>query len=90
MDTAAALLKLEELFWHAASDRDRYADNLAVDAVHVFPGWGVADRDPVLDAVDQAEPWEAFTINDPRVVPLGSDAAAIVYRTRAKRVGQTP
>jgi hypothetical protein len=42
----------------------------------------------VLDAVEKAEPWETFTIENPHVVSLGRDAAAIVYTARAKRAGR--
>jgi hypothetical protein len=91
MDTAAELLALEEVFWRAAGgDRDSYEANLASDAVHVFPGWGVTDRERVLRAVENEEPWESFTIDDPQVVSLGEDAAALIYTTRANRAGQTP
>jgi hypothetical protein len=91
MDIAAELLGLEEVFWRAAGSREKYADNLAPDAVHVFPGWGVVtDRERVLRSVEDAEPWESFTIDDPQVVALGDDAAALLYTTRANRAGQAP
>ena len=86
MDTAA-LVAAEERFWLAAGDRGSYAAQLAPDAVHVFPGWGVAEREAVLQGVADARPWESFTIDDPRLVPLGPDAAALVYTTRATRGG---
>jgi hypothetical protein len=44
MNVRQELLKIEEGFWRAAGDCDRYAEHLAADAVHVFPGWGVAAR----------------------------------------------
>lgn len=85
------LVALEEIFWKAAGgDRDLYDANLASDAVHVFPGWGVTDRKRVLGAVESAEPWESHTIDDPQVVSLGADTAALVYTTSANRSGQPP
>ncbi len=90
MDTETTLLRLEETFWRASGDREGYEANLATDAVHVFPGWGITDRDSVLAAVAEAEPWETFTIDDPQVVPLGDAAAAVVYEARARRTGQAP
>ncbi len=90
MDIEATLLGLEEGFWRAAGDRERYAANLAPDAVHVIPGWGVADREPVLAAVAGSEPWGTFTIDDPRVVALSEESAALVYSARAERAGQDP
>lgn len=88
MATEETLLALEEIFWRAAGNRDLYADNIAADAVHVFPGWGVSDPEPVLEAVADVAPWERFEIQEPRLVELGKDAAALVYTARAKRAGQ--
>jgi ketosteroid isomerase-like protein len=85
-----SLLDLEEAFWRAAGDRARYEERLAADAVHVFPGWGVTEREAALDAVAQAEPWEKFTIDQGRVVLLGEGAAALVYRVTAQRTGAAP
>ena len=84
----AELLELEEGFWRASGDRQRYEANLADDAVHVFPGWGIAEREPVLDEVVRAEPWERFEIDDPRIVELSDDVAALVYTASAQRAGQ--
>jgi predicted GH43/DUF377 family glycosyl hydrolase len=83
------LLALEKGFWRAAGHRDSYAAHLAADAVHVFPGWGAtADNERVLQAVATVEPWESFSIEDPRVVALGEQAAALVYTAHAQRAGQ--
>ena len=89
MDTEATLVELEERFWRAAGDRERYEADLAPDAVHVFPGWGVAGRDRVLEGVAEAEPWTSFTLSDVRLVALGEDAAGLVYTARAQR-GEAP
>lgn len=82
------LLELEEEFWRAAGDRGRYEANLADDAVHVFPGWGITEREPVLEAVAGVDPWERFSIDDPSVVELSDDVVALVYTARAQRAGQ--
>jgi hypothetical protein len=84
------LLELEEKFWQAAGNREMYEANLAADAVHVFPGWGITEREPVLESVESVEPWETFAIDDLHMVPLGSDAAALVYTARAQRSGKPP
>jgi hypothetical protein len=85
VSTTSELLELEREFWNAAGDRERYAEKLADDAVHVFPGWGVADRDAVLEGVAAAKPWRDVRIDEPRVVPLGGGAAALVYTAVAVR-----
>jgi hypothetical protein len=90
MDTKATLVALEERFWQAAGDREGYEANLAHDAAHVFPGWGITDRERVLESVASVEPWQSFTMDDLQFVPLGDDAAALVYKTHAQRAGQPP
>jgi hypothetical protein len=90
MDINSQLLAIEEAFWSAAGDRDTYAENLAADAIHVFPGWGVAGREDVLAGVAQADSWETFTIDDPDIVALSDNIAAVVYRTHAQRAGEQP
>jgi hypothetical protein len=83
------LLVLEEAFWRAAGSRDAYAAHLADDSVHVFPGWGVtSDNERVLQAVESVEPWASFVIEEPSLLELGTEAAALVYTARARRAGQ--
>jgi ketosteroid isomerase-like protein len=83
------LLALEEGFWRAAGSRDAYAEHLADDAVHLFPGWGLTtDKERVLEAVDGVDPWETFSIDDLTLLELGEEAAALVYTARARRAGQ--
>ena len=84
------LLALEEGFWRGAGDRGAYTAHLADDAVHVFPRWGISDPERVLQAVETVDAWEAFSIEDPLLVPLGEYAAALVYTARAQRAGQEP
>ena len=84
------LLALEDGFWRAAGSRAAYTAHLADDAVHVFPGWGVSEPERVLQAVETVEPWQTFSIDDPQLVRLGDDAAALVYTARAQRAGQEP
>jgi hypothetical protein len=91
MDLRTTLIALEETFWRSSGNPEGYAVNLAADAVHVFPGWGVTDDiERVLSAVENAAPWEKFTIDDPHMVQLGDDGAALVYKARAVRAGQAP
>jgi hypothetical protein len=83
------LIALEEEFWRASGRRQAYEARLADDAVHVFPGWGVTeDNERVLQAVESAEPWKSFTIENPRVLELGEGVAAIAYTSHACREGE--
>jgi ketosteroid isomerase-like protein len=89
MSERTELIDLEEGFWRSAGNRDSYAANLADDALHVFPGWGLtAENERILEAVESVDPWEAFRIDDLRVVDLGDEAAALVYTAHAHRAGQ--
>ncbi len=82
------LLALEAGFWQASGDPAAYERHVAPDAVHVFPGWGVAGLDRVLDAVGSSAPWESFELHEPRLVELGAGAAALVYTAHAVRDGE--
>lgn len=88
MDPHDELLRIEEAFWRAAGDRDRYERNLSADAIHIFPGWGIADRDAVLAGVADAAPWQRFQIEHPRFVSVGDEAIALVYTAHAQRAGE--
>jgi hypothetical protein len=87
---ADELRVVEERLWRAAGDRDAYAADVAPTAVHVFPGWGAVGLPDVLVAVEQSQPWRSFSLDDVEAIQLGADAAALVYRTRAERVGAEP
>lgn len=84
------LLELEEAFWRAAGDREAYERNLAADAVHVFPGMGVTDRERALAGAAGAQTWESFEIQDPQFVRLADGVAALVYTASAQHAGNAP
>ena len=87
MSLAETLLALEESFWRASGSRERYEENLAADAVHVFPGWGITERERAVSAAAEAAPWDEFHIDDPQLVELSDGVAALVYTARAVRGG---
>lgn len=87
MESRRELLAIEETLWRAAGHRDRYAEHLAADGIHVFPGLGLLDRESILDGVEHAEPWRVFRIEDPRFIELDDGGAALVYRAHAERAG---
>ena len=60
----------------------RYGEHLAADAIHVFPGLGLLDRESILDGVEHAEPWRVFRIEDPRFI------ARTAGRRRARGAGR--
>jgi hypothetical protein len=55
-----------------------------------LPGFGVVESDDVLEGVAQAEPWESFAIEEPRLVELGPDTAALAHVGSGRRGGDVP
>jgi hypothetical protein len=86
-EVLGALLELERHFWASAGNPDLYAEHLAPDAIHVFPGLGILDRRNTLDGVAAAEPWQRYALEEPLLVLLDAANAALVYRATAKRAG---
>jgi len=84
MDTEDLLRIEREL---APGDADAYRRHLAPEAVVVVPG-AALDRDACVAAIEQAPTWDEWTIDDPRALPLGADAAVLTYRWRSRRGDQ--
>ena len=55
------------------------------DAVMVLANGAVMDKAAVTAALGQSPPWKRFDLSEPRVIPVGADAAALV-----KSVEQVP
>jgi hypothetical protein len=87
MEIMRQLLKMEEDFWTAGAEF--YRQNLAPGAVMVFPGLGLLEREAIIDGLAAAPRWESIEIREPRVVPLGQDAAVLTYQARARRAGES-
>lgn len=84
------ILDLEEEGWRALSSGQGaqfYESMLTEDALLVVPGM-VVDRATFLEAVQHEKPWSRYEIEDPRLVQLTADSAALVYRVTAQREGQ--
>jgi hypothetical protein len=89
------LIDLEKQGWEALSSdgdtgRSFYASVLREDAMMIFPGGMCIDgREHILQSLGP-QPWETFDIENPRVVPLAHNVAAVVYRVTARRKGSPP
>jgi hypothetical protein len=84
------LLEREEQGWEALSSSDPVQfcrEWLADDAVMIVPG-RVIDRATFLEAVAREQPWATHRIEEPRVIRLSDDSAALVYRVTAQRDDQ--
>lgn len=86
------LLEIETRGWLALSSvaeraKAFYAAVLTRDAVMLLPGGMILEgKERILDSFD-AQAWSTFAIEEPRVVPLGEDAAVLAYRVMAQREG---
>ena len=88
--TTDSLLELEEAGWQALSTNEGaafYGDVMAEDAVLVVPGF-VTDGATFVASLPGTTPWARHRIEDPRIVELGDDCAAVVYHVCAKREGE--
>jgi hypothetical protein len=89
----ADLLRLEHAGWTALSDGtggEFYGSIMTENAVMVLADGSVLDRDAVVASLDDAPAWSAYEISDERLVEMGPDAAAFVYRGRAFRASGGP
>ena len=91
MTLEQTLVDLERAGWEALTKLGEgtrfYGEHLAENAIMVF-GFGVLDRAQALEAMGAAPPWSWFRIEEPRVVELGADAAALTYLATAEREGE--
>ena len=62
-----------------------YADLMTDDAVMVLANGAVMDRAQVRESLSNAPTWDWFEMVDEKLVPVGSDSAALVYRGSARR-----
>ncbi|MDN5743613.1 MAG: nuclear transport factor 2 family protein [Nocardioidaceae bacterium] len=67
-----------------------YGAVMTADAVMILVNGMVLDRDTTAASLNDAPPWESFEILDPRLIELGEQAGALVYRARAVRGDDQP
>ncbi|MBB6122246.1 nuclear transport factor 2 family protein [Nocardiopsis algeriensis] len=87
------LLELEHRGWQALSDGTGaafYGRLMTDDGVMVLAHGQVLDRQAVIASLDDAPPWRSYEIDEERVIPLGTSAAALVYRAAARRDTGSP
>ncbi|QBI52242.1 nuclear transport factor 2 family protein [Streptomonospora litoralis] len=88
--TLDELLELEHQGWRSLCDgtgSDFYGSIMTEDGVMVLAHGQVFDRPTVIASLQDAPPWSGYEISGERVVGLGEDSAALVYRARADRGG---
>lgn len=95
MDTLnlATLTGLERQGWDALCTQAGstfYGSLMTDDAIMVLVNGFTMDKDAVVASLDNAPAWDNYTISDERIVRVGADAAALVYRATAHREGEAP
>ncbi|MQM27355.1 nuclear transport factor 2 family protein [Glycomyces albidus] len=87
------LLELEHAGWRALCDGTGagfYESTMSADGRMVLANGMSLDRAATVEALREAPPWAGYEITDPRLVPLGDEAAALVYAGHAWRRGEPP
>lgn len=87
------LLDLERRGWDSlcGSRGGRfYGELMTPDAVMLLVNGMILDRDLIRSSLDESPPWDRYEITEPRAIPVGSDAAALVYRASAVRGDEEP
>jgi len=87
------LLELEHSGWESLRlgvGHEFYGDRMAPDGVMVLADGVARDRDAVVASLEHAPTWDHYDIAHVRHVPLGVDAAALVYRATARRGDDAP
>lgn len=91
--TLDELLQLERRGWDSLCRSEGgafYGELMTPEAVMVLVNGMVLDRDTVAASLDGAPPWADYRLDDARVIPVGADSAALVYRATATRNGEAP
>lgn len=94
MDTPdlSQLIDLEQQGWEAlcrSTGGDFYGQLMTPDAVMVLVNGMVLDRDTIASSLNDAPPWASYELTEERLVELGGDAAALVYKASAARDGES-
>ena len=87
------LLDLERRGWDAlcsSTGAEFYGEVMTDEALMVMANGAVMERQQVVDALANAPAWASFEMDDASVVPVGDDAAALVYRAKAYRAQDQP
>lgn len=82
------LLALETAGWESLCESRGgtfYGNLMAPGGLFVLVNGVVMTREEIASSLDGAPGWESFEIFDTRVVDLGNDAVAFVYRASSTR-----
>ncbi len=86
------LINLERQGWDSltrSKGGDFYGQLMTPDAVMVLANGMVLDRDTIANSLNDSPPWASYELSEERLVKVGADAAALVYKASASRDGQS-
>jgi hypothetical protein len=86
------LMALEHKGWDSltrSTGGDFYGQLMSPDGVMVLVNGMVLDRDTIENSLNDSPAWASYELSEERWVEVGVDAAAVVYRAKASRDGQT-
>lgn len=89
--TLMQLMDLERKGWDSLSRSrggDFYGQLMTSDAVMILVNGMVLDRDAIAGSLNDSPPWVSYELTEERLVKIGDDAAAVVYKASAARDGQ--
>jgi hypothetical protein len=87
------LLDLERSGWIALCEgagADFYGSTMTEDARMVLAHGKALDRQETIDSLVDAPLWADYELTDVHFIPIGEDAAALVYTATARRDGPEP
>ena len=93
MDTwdLTRLMELEREGWESlcgSAGGAHYGRLMSPGAVMILVNGMILDRHAVETSLNDSPPWGSYDLSDERLVELGDDAAAVVYKAEAWRPGQ--
>ena len=86
------LSELENAGWASLCDgtgADFYGSIMTDDGRMVLADGSVMSRDHVMASLGSSPTWASYSIEHPIMIPIGDDAAALVYTGTGKRDNQT-
>ncbi len=87
------LIELEHAGWASlcnGTGDSFYGDLMTDDGLMVMANGAVMTRKEVVDALAESPPWASYEIDDVQIVPVGDDAAALVYVGTGHRDADDP
>jgi hypothetical protein len=91
--TLEEMLAVEHAGWSALCESRGgtfYGSMMTPDALMVVAGGMVLDRRTITATLDEGPPWDSYEITEARVVHVGDDCAALVYRASSVRGDDPP